>query len=64
VPGTVRKGAKDMKLTGLNRKFVAVIALWMLLITAVIVCLWHKKSFSKDSDEYKVFSDLVYAEMA
>ncbi|MEQ8168562.1 MAG: alpha/beta hydrolase [Candidatus Eremiobacterota bacterium] len=52
-----------MKHVGINRKFVVVIALWMLLITAVIVCLWHKKSFSKDSDEYKVFSDVLYAEI-
>lgn len=52
-----------MKYIGVNRKFIAVIALWMLLIIAVIVCLWHKKSFSKDSDEYKVFSDVLYAEI-
>ncbi len=53
----------DMKHTGVNRKFVIVIAVWMLLITAVIVCLWHKKSFSKDSDEYKIFSNVLYAEI-
>jgi len=52
-----------MQYIGKNRKFFITILLWILLITVVILCLWHKKSFSKDSDKYKVITDVAYAEI-
>ena len=53
-----------MQYIGKHRKFFIAIGIWLLLITVVIVCLWHKKSFSKDSDEYEVITDVTYAEIA
>lgn len=52
-----------MQSIGKNRKFFITIAVWLLLITAVILCLWHKQSLSKDGDEYKIVTDVTYAEI-